>query len=299
MQLRNLVIVLMLAVFAAACSTGDKSVKGTTSAGMDYTIYEQNEGPKPQPGDFVYFQAQIRNGETVVQKSRDQGENVPFMQIPKTEATGEVSPVQELLGMMSVGDSATIIFPMDTIPEEKKPTGFKGAKEMMYDLVMVEIKSENEFLEEQNASKVKQEAAAAEARAKLPQIEADMQAIVADYAAGKLDSKITTVESGLKYMVIEEGDGELPEVGQPIGVHYYGVLTDGKMFDNSFVRGNPISFPLGQGRVIKGWDEGLSLLKKGSKAVLFIPSELGYGEAGAGTDIPGGSELIFYVELQK
>jgi FKBP-type peptidyl-prolyl cis-trans isomerase len=75
------------------------------------------------------------------------------------------------------------------------------------------------------------------------------------------------------------------------------MLTNGKKFDDSFERGTPIPFTLGVGQVIQGWDEGIALLKEGDKAVLFIPSELGYGETGAGADIPPNAELVFYVEL--
>ncbi len=98
-------------------------------------------------------------------------------------------------------------------------------------------------------------------------------------------------------MVLEEGTGNPTQVGKEIDVHYYGMLTNGEMFDNSFNRGSPISFPLGTGRVIPGWDEGLALMKGGDRGVLFIPSELGYGKAGSGAKIPPDSELIFYVEI--
>ena len=82
-----------------------------------------------------------------------------------------------------------------------------------------------------------------------------------------------------------------------MSVHYSGYLVDGTMFDSSYNRGEPISFPLGQGRVIKGWDEGISLLKVGDKAKFIIPSELAYGDRGAGGVIPPGATLIFEVEL--
>ena len=82
-------------------------------------------------------------------------------------------------------------------------------------------------------------------------------------------------------------------------VHYYGVTTDGNMFDNSFKAGRPYPVPVGQGRVIRGWDEGLPLLKGGSKAVLFIPGELGYGAAGSPPNIGPNAELIFYVEIAE
>ena len=104
-------------------------------------------------------------------------------------------------------------------------------------------------------------------------------------------------DSGLMYEIIKKGSGSNPRVGSSVSVHYSGYLLDGTKFDSSYDRGEPITFPLGQGRVIKGWDEGISLLSKGAKAKFIIPSDLAYGERGAGGVIPPGATLIFEVEL--
>jgi len=106
-----------------------------------------------------------------------------------------------------------------------------------------------------------------------------------------------TLESGLMYYDLEEGDGATPEAGQTVLVHYSGWLADGTMFDSSVERGEPFSFVLGEGNVIAGWDEGLATMQVGSKRQLVIPPELGYGDTGAGAVIPPGATLIFEVEL--
>lgn len=109
---------------------------------------------------------------------------------------------------------------------------------------------------------------------------------------------LSETESGLKYTITEENpDGEQPESGDTVSVHYEGRLLDGTVFDSSFKRDKPIEFPLGQRRVIAGWDEGISLLKKGEKATLVIPPDLGYGPRGAGGVIPPNAYLVFDVEL--
>ncbi len=105
-------------------------------------------------------------------------------------------------------------------------------------------------------------------------------------------------ESGLMYIIEEEGDGKQAESGKKVQVHYKGTLVDGKKFDSSYDRNQPITFPLGVGRVIKGWDEGIALLKEGAKAKLIIPYYLAYGEKGKGP-IPDKADLIFDVELIK
>jgi FKBP-type peptidyl-prolyl cis-trans isomerase FkpA len=108
---------------------------------------------------------------------------------------------------------------------------------------------------------------------------------------------ITTTASGLQYQVITEGTGATPGATDNVTVHYKGTTLDGKEFDSSYKHGGPASFPLNG--VIAGWTEGLQLMKEGGKNRLFIPSNLAYGERGAGRDIGPNSALIFEVELIK
>lgn len=120
--------------------------------------------------------------------------------------------------------------------------------------------------------------------------------IGADFMSQNMTKEgVVTTESGLQYKVLTKGTGEQhPAASDKVKVHYHGTLIDGKVFDSSVERGQPIEFGLNQ--VIKGWTEGLQLMVVGEKTRLFIPSELGYGNRSAGS-IPAGSVLIFDVEL--
>lgn len=110
--------------------------------------------------------------------------------------------------------------------------------------------------------------------------------------------KATRTKSDLYYTLDKEGEGEPPAVGTTIKVHYTGrLLLDNHKFDSSYDRGEPIAFPVGTGRVIKGWDEALGQMKKGEKRTLIIPPELAYGERGAGGVIPPDAWLVFDVEM--
>jgi peptidylprolyl isomerase len=110
---------------------------------------------------------------------------------------------------------------------------------------------------------------------------------------------VVTTPSGLQYVELQEGTGATPQSGQTVVVHYTGTLENGKKFDSSRDRGQPFSFKIGVGQVIKGWDEGVGTMKVGGRRKLIIPAELGYGARGAGGVIPPNATLLFDVELLK
>jgi len=128
----------------------------------------------------------------------------------------------------------------------------------------------------------------------VPVMAAQEQAAAKGKAA---DSKTVTTASGLKYIDVKVGSGELAVKGKRVTVHYLGTLENGKKFDSSLDRNEPFSFVLGYGEVIPGWDEGVKGMKVGGKRKLIIPSRLGYGAGGAGGVIPPNATLLFDVEL--
>lgn len=113
--------------------------------------------------------------------------------------------------------------------------------------------------------------------------------------ANKMNEGVVELPEGMQYLVIKEGAGVQPTISQSVKAHYKGSLLNGKEFDNSFKRGEPFTAPLRA--LIKGWQIALPLMKEGSHWRLWIPSDLAYGDRGAGSDIPGGATLIFEVEL--
>jgi FKBP-type peptidyl-prolyl cis-trans isomerase FklB len=114
-------------------------------------------------------------------------------------------------------------------------------------------------------------------------------------AENKKRAGVIELPSGLQYEIINSGTGEKPKATDTVKAHYAGSLINGQEFDNSYKRGEPLQIPVGG--VIQGWVEALQLMPVGSKWKLFIPSDLGYGDRGAGGSIPGGAALIFDIEL--
>lgn len=128
-------------------------------------------------------------------------------------------------------------------------------------------------------------------------IEAEKTAGAAFLAANKNNEGVVELPGGIQYLVIKEGTGNQPLISDKVTAHYKGALLNGKEFDSSFKRNQPFTAPLTA--LIKGWQIALPLMKEGSHWRLWIPSDLAYGDRGAGADIPGGATLMFEVELIK
>ena len=126
---------------------------------------------------------------------------------------------------------------------------------------------------------------------------AGCQPSLRDYPGEKTTMEQQRTSSGLAYVDITPGTGASPKAGDTVTVHYTGYLKSGKKFDSSVDRGQPFTFTIGVGQVIKGWDEGVMSMKVGGKRKLIIPPQLGYGSRGAGGVIPPDAELVFDVEL--
>lgn len=288
--MRLLIISFVAAAIFAMTSCGDTgNGKKTTPYGFEYVLHTDGSGQKAELGDYLLFHITQRNGEEVMFDTRDNGEE----QIMEVTEGAKDNPIEDLIPLLTEGDSATINIAIDTVTD--LPPDLQGVKSLAFDIKISEVQTKEEFEAYREEQMAKMQAQAEVMKGMEAEIASKVQATLADYKAGKLDVQETP--EGLKYVIHEEGTGAKPQAGDMVEVNYYGILTDGTMFDNSFGRGQPFSFPVGQGRVIPGWDMGIPLLNTGGKATLFIPSELGYGPQGSPPNIPGGAELVFYVEL--
>ena len=319
-----------------ACNKGGGEFAKTKS-GIEYKIfkkvgsrYERREiGPDGDPtykdrvGKFLLGNMQYRTGkDSVLQNTRrDVGLPVP---LPLQELKQKGAP-DEALSMLQPGDSGVFRFQVDSLIKPKSgqpvPPFLRRGGNVVLMFVATTPKLitqaeaqalQPELQKRAMASQMKQRMASPEyakqmqtqkdAQAKMmatPEVAAQLKkddAVLQDYIK-KNNLTVQKTPSGIYYQVLKPGTGAKPTAGQTVSVNYNGTLLSGKLFDSSDKAGKPIEFPLGQGAVIPGWDEGIALLNKGSKAILLIPSPLAYGTRGAGADIPADSPLRFEVEL--
>lgn len=157
------------------------------------------------------------------------------------------------------------------------------------------LKSKELLIDAQTANLILQKSSEKMRQLKLDKNRKASEAFLAE---NKTKPGVTTLESGLQYKIIKQGTGTIPKINQKINAHYHGTLTDGTVFDSSVERGTPFSFTLGKGQVIKGWDEAFQLMPVGSKWIIYLPSDLAYGEnPRPGGPIEPNMALIFEVEL--
>ena len=283
-----------LVMIMVSCSQGG-SGEQVTKSGYTYS-HTKTSGQKINDGDFVYFAIKMVGSDgNLIQELADEN-NLPVLQLPTPEnPLQKANPIIEIFqDGGSIGDSITLIMPIDSLPNKNAP-GLEGLDHIKYVIDVREILSETEYKAKIEADRLKQEKEVEEAKARLGEVGDQSSKLIDDYNSGKLD--VQTTEDGLKYVILDEGEGTQAATGKRASVHYYGALLDGNMFDTSFRGGKPFTFTIGRGEVIQGWDKGIPLLKKGGKAALFIPYTMAYGEAGSPPRIPQKADLMFYVEL--
>jgi peptidylprolyl isomerase len=281
------VMALLMAGTMSAC-TENSPYPGykMTPSGMYYRYLTQNEGETAKLGDVIaidldYYLMNEKGDSLLYSTSM-----IPEQAYDLVREPSFPGDLYEGFTMMHKGDSMSFIMNADSVfrrqfhapvvPEFVTPDAM-----IRWEVKMKDIMTEEEFMARQAA---KEEAAFAEAQ----------QVLDAFIAENGIEA--TPTESGLIYVCTKPGKGSQPQAGQTVKVHYTGKLLDGTVFDSSVERDEPISIPIGVGRVIPGWDEGISMMKKGEKGILYIPAKLGYGAHGSGP-IPPFSNLIFEVEL--
>ncbi len=284
MQKKLILISAVAMALLQSCGDGFK----TTDDGLTYKIHTENEGAKITEGDYISmdmiysYHSDSLDKDSVLFNTYEQGRKVDLM-IMKPTFKGDL---MDALMLCTAGDSMTCKINADSLFTRTfgfpRPEFIPAGSPITFQLKINKVTPKAKLQEELD-------------REKATQIGAEKKIIDQYIADNKLQAKATG--TGLQYIITREGTGIMPQSGDTVVVKYTGKLLDGKVFDSSEGR-EAIRFPIGEGQVIPGWDEGIALLKKGAKATLVIPSHLGYGPNGAGGGvIPANATLLFDVQL--
>jgi len=282
-------------IFIVSCSQ-NQSKDVTTEHGYRLEMLRDQPGETAKTDEVFIYNMKVFADDSLIVNTHERDNPLDFRWMPEEKLATINNPIVDAFQILTSGDSARVYMPADSLKGNN--FGLASGEFLIYELSIHNIltPAQHDSLTQiyQAELDAKRAVLAKEAEGIAETVATDIE----NYKAGALKGRLIKDETGLEYIVHEEGDGALPTTGEVVNVHYYGVLLeDGTMFDNSYGRGNPFSFPLGRGQVIPGWDRGISLLKKGSKATLFIPYMMAYGATGSPPTIPAKANLVFYVEL--
>lgn len=276
----------------SGCTGSKKASKSDvfkkTQSGIEYKMCRDNKATAvAKEGDLVDIHIHTKYNDSLIFDSRVNNNNKPVsLPLNKVRFNGDLA---EVLSMMSAGDSMIAMVSVDSLISSKQKTQpwMKPGSKITYVISMISVKTQEQINKEKNMASSEQMAI-------------DEKLILKYLADNKIVGAKKTA-SGLYYIIRQPGKGDNAKAGQTVYVNYTGRTLDGNAFDSSvdpkFNHVEPLSFLLGRGNVIQGWDEGISLLNKGGKATLYIPSPLAYGKNSPTAAIPPNSVLIFDVEL--
>lgn len=296
---KNLMLIGLAALSFASCKSGFKQGEG----GLLYNIHTDKPGATIKEGDFVAVNLTLKNeADSVLGSTYDMGRPLPQL-MQKPAQKGDIS---QGLMLLSEGDSATIKLSIDTMFKKgPRPPGIKGK------FVIYEVKVEKVIPKGTLSDAVFQGRISDYFKVQTEALKKAEPAKIQKYIADK-NIKATKTADGLYYAITKPGSGPNVAVGDTAVVNYVGKMLNGKLFDTNIKdelvkakqpvdpqrKFEPIRVPVGAGRVIKGWDEGLLLVNKGAKVTYVVPSELAYGEQGAaGGAIPPFTPIMFEVEV--
>ncbi len=256
-------------------------------SGLYFNKTKKGKGTKVKEGMFLTFDFEIRHLDGKLVYSSIKAHHPASYEYGKRFDT---KGMMEALGMMRQGDEAELLIP------SKIAFGAVGRQGMIDPYTPLHYFVRLNSVQTKAAHDADLAVAKKKAEAQKEALRLKESSTIAKYIA---DNEITVkpTESGLYFISTKEGDGEMPKVGDKVKVHYTGTLLDGTKFDSSRDRNQPFEFVIGKGQVIKGWDEGIAMMKVGGKATLIIPSSIAYGDRQAGAVIKPYSPLKFDVEL--
>lgn len=294
-----------LILLCMGCST-----KNETSKGFEYTLVKKGEGPTVKAGQFLVMNMMFKDSKDSVWSDSRKSEVPVIYMIQDTSLIKQEAGVEEVLRALSKGDSVTFKLPASILFgktfRQPVPPNVDSLSEFSFNIGIKDILDREQVMKLQEEMVAKQNEEIKKSQS--AQLEKDLFAIDS-YLKEKNITALTTT-SGLRYVISKPGSGNTVVAGQNVKVDYAGFLLNGKCFDTSnaslakthdvFQLGRPyepLELTVGRGQVIAGWDEAITLMSKGSKMTVYIPSTLAYGAQRRSEDIVENSILVFDMEL--
>lgn len=276
-----------------------------TPEGYKYEIFIDKGQPNLQLGDeaFVYFE--IRTIDSLLFVTPSKQGVATILTDPALNKTKKTGPIADLLPLLGEGDSAVVRIPVSE--EMRVAQGLENADEIAYHVVVRKVnRSGSESIGKPNSESFSNSVntdTLPNLRAKLKAGKKGLEELrILSQFIGQVKTEnpeLKKTASGIAYRIIKEGEGKQLQSGDQVSVNYLGSLTNGTLFAETYSNDLPFEFVYQQGRVIKGWDEGLGLVRKGGTLLLAVPSELAYGKLGKAPYIEPDETLYYYLELEN
>ena len=270
---------------------------GQTQNGYPYQFFVQGKNRRAKEGEYTYAAYGRYADDRFIDGSYSTDKEIILKTINPSKDYLQKYPnaMMEALSMMGIGDSMMVSIPLDTFPV--KPEGYENASAINLHLRLLNIKTEAEYLAEEDAARERRKVTMTREELKERQVATLLEEIMRDYNSGRLERNIIRTSSGLEYVLHQIGEGPKPVKGDRVKVHYYGVLKNGTRAESTIVGSEGKNFTVGEGKVIPAFEEVVLQLKKGSYASLYVPAELAYGSKGS-TTVPPNSDLVYYFQLE-
>ncbi len=296
--MKNILLITLLVLGIVACQTKPSNLHHLKYNKGQYELIFKANGQKAKPGEYVQYSVLLKdNKNKVFVDKRKKNDLLREQIIEDTAFYKDLTAAAEVLYQLSKGDSAILYIPLE---ENEKIKELEHSDTLIFQLKVIDILDKEKMRDIIEDEYLKKEAEQTEAKIKQIAVDQIIMKTWDDYNKGKLKGKLTKTKSGIKYIVLEEGNGEFAKKGQKVKIGFYGMTQkDASAFENSFGRDKDLELTVGAKQVIPGWDEALTKMNKGMKAVFFIPSKLGFGKQGKMPIIPPDADLVFYIELHE
>lgn len=278
---------LIYAVLTLVLLISCKKELRNTSEGFEYEVIEEGTGQTPEPNDFVQYNFRVLSNDKEIIQDFIQEDYPQVYSVKDSLNTKLISrAIKDILSNSKKGGKYLLKITSDTLGTAQQPP--KNSNFLFYEVEVKDIFSRTQFNDFKKEVEVKK-------IAKFENLEKETQKVMQEFYSGNDNFK--EMSSGLKVKYLEEGNGPNLRTGDTYKIHYLGFLKDGKKMGDSYKISSGLINILGSGQIIDGWNLAFQNFKKGTKAYLFVPSNLGYGEEGNLPEVPANSDLFFYIDI--